>query len=433
MQRSRSITVAVFAALSLLAAACGGTDEGEPSADGSDATVEATDAAEVADASEGDRTGVTDNMITVGVLIWNLEAESTDAEAHWQVYFDDLNDRGGIAGRQVEPVYVEFDNAAVPITEACVSLTEDHDIFAVLASTSIWGPGVLCVTERHETPLLTAAVAGSGLEQELFDRSEGRLFGLGLTYEQATATLVEVLDERGELDGKRLGIVGLEGDDRDLGPLLDQLGHPHESYLTPLSTDSIALVPAAVDAQEADGIDGIILTPSFLVARFWMNEYAARDFRPRFYVTGEGALEYYPAEFDPGVFDGALGLADTYTGWMHEEDPIEATRAAACRETFESATDTTLEPGSDTYGGVMQRCDLAAIFEAGAAAAGEDLTRESFTEGIQGLGEIELASQPSSSFAPGKFTAADQVRLLEWQAECGCYVPITGFQAVDGS
>lgn len=432
MQRSRSITVAIFAALALLAAACGGTDEGEVSSDGSDDTIEASGAT-VAAASEGDRTGVTDDTITVGVLIWNLEAELVDAEAHWQVFFDDLNDGGGIGGRQVEPVYVEFENGPVPMTEACVSLTEDHEVFAVLASTGLWGPGVLCVTERHETPLLTAAVAGSGLEQELFDRSDGRLFGLGLTYEQATETLVEVLDERGELDGKRLGIVGLEGADRALGPLLDQLGHPHESYLTPLSTDSIALVPAAVDAQEADGIEGIILTPGLLVARFWMNEYAARDYRPRFYVTGEGSLGYYPAQFDPGVFDGALGLADTYSGWMQEDDPIEAERAAMCRETFESATGATLEPGSDTYGGVMQRCDLAAIFEAGAAVAGEDLTREAFTEAVQGLGEIELATQPSSSFAPGKFTAADQVRLLEWQAECGCYVPITDFQVVDGS
>ena len=130
--------IALLAVVALVAAACGDSDEDSESGDtetesgeeSSDDEAEGDDAGseDTGDDDTGEDTGddgasgeltasavgVTADTITVGISMLtfpvmvetNLSAAGWgDQEGVWQALIDDLNSRGGINGRMIEPVY----------------------------------------------------------------------------------------------------------------------------------------------------------------------------------------------------------------------------------------------------------------------------------------------------------------------------------------
>jgi len=65
----------------------------------------------------------------------------------------------------------------------------------------------------------------------------------------------------------------------------------------------------------------------------------------------------------------------------------------------------------DWLGNIRIFCAPLRLFEMAAGAAGADLTNDTFLEGTESLGEIDLPFAPFSSLGPGKLDAADAVRL----------------------
>src|SRR5436309_2225961 len=65
----------------------------------------------------------------------------------------DLNKQGGINGRKVVPVFAAIDPlGTAPAQEACIKLTEDEKVFAVMSFFNADAP--LCFVDSHDTPLL---------------------------------------------------------------------------------------------------------------------------------------------------------------------------------------------------------------------------------------------------------------------------------------
>src|SRR5581483_4932470 len=101
--------------------------------------------------------GVTPDTIKVGFLLVsfaNLDAagfafgQRQDREAAIKAYVDDVNKRGGIHGRKVVYTIVKSDpfNAAAN-RQACIKLTTDEKVFAVLNGGGAVGSNVACYAD----------------------------------------------------------------------------------------------------------------------------------------------------------------------------------------------------------------------------------------------------------------------------------------------
>ncbi|MDH3706332.1 MAG: hypothetical protein OES57_09710, partial [Acidimicrobiia bacterium] len=154
--------------------------------------------------------GVSADTITVGVAIIDFEELNElgfidfthgDKQAIYQALFDDVNDQGGINGRRIEATY----ETILPVgnvegEEACIRLTEDNEVFAVIGN---WvGESLLCMTDQHET-----IYVGHMASQSLMDRSSAVVASPDINPERRLEAMLSVLDQAGELEGETVGII----------------------------------------------------------------------------------------------------------------------------------------------------------------------------------------------------------------------------------
>ena len=83
-----------------------------------------------------------------------------DQESSIRAVIKDMNARGGIAGRQIVPVFHDTKTAVLlgdlnAATEAvCADWTEDHQVFAAVNLITYGDPGLAACMARHQTPLI---------------------------------------------------------------------------------------------------------------------------------------------------------------------------------------------------------------------------------------------------------------------------------------
>ena len=96
---------------------------------------------------------------------------------HFRVFMDQINECGGIHGRQIEVNIYRFDPINFPQQDAtCIEATaEDENLLVVARILTREAP--LCIVEQNETPLITS----SQFPREFYDRADGRLFGVDPT------------------------------------------------------------------------------------------------------------------------------------------------------------------------------------------------------------------------------------------------------------
>ncbi|MYL09794.1 MAG: hypothetical protein F4015_10070, partial [Acidimicrobiia bacterium] len=98
--------------------------------------------------------GVTEDTIHIGIGFWDTTLFGFGFFGEPQLVWDALvgaeNADGGIFGRSLKASIAGF-NPALPneMLAACISLTEDHQVFAVLGG--LRGDANFCVSEQHET------------------------------------------------------------------------------------------------------------------------------------------------------------------------------------------------------------------------------------------------------------------------------------------
>ena len=104
--------------------------------------------------------GVSKDDIKLGVTYVDLEAirdvtdiSHGDYEASYHAVIDDLNKKGGVNGRKVVPEFAAVNPiGTVPAQEACLKLTEDQKVFAVVGFFYFDAPA--CYVTQHDTPIL---------------------------------------------------------------------------------------------------------------------------------------------------------------------------------------------------------------------------------------------------------------------------------------
>src|SRR5579871_5442104 len=210
MSRRRTFPVVAVATMICLVAACGSTTK--------KVTVPTTVAAGTQSPSttavpQDLGVGVTATTIKVGVSLVDftciqqfVDSIRVNQQQVYQAYIDNVNKHGGIAGRQIVPVYRTF----CPITSSgalalCTKFAEDDKVFAVLGNfVDFSGDAQTCLAKDHHIVLMTFQ-----LTQAIMNMSPPGLIILpGTTPERTDAVLMSLLQSNHTLDGKKVGVLG---------------------------------------------------------------------------------------------------------------------------------------------------------------------------------------------------------------------------------
>lgn len=375
--------------------------------------------------------GVGEDTIDIGVAFWDTSVFGFgffgDPNLVWDPLIDAINADGGVNGRTLNHT-IEGINPAdtTGMLAACVSLTEDSKVFAVLGG--MRGDANYCINEQHETILLGSQVSGEG---EALERSRAPIGGFFPSGDLRESSFIDELDARGWFDGAES--VGVQYDGQRTA---DRVEESVTAALTALDFD-IALslniddlgldedtLEAQIDimreqARNAD-LDRVIIFGAAATGLITFAELgiqmAAVDSSNFTTVLGQG--------IDPSALDGTIS---TTARLGLDSDPIDAA-TQACLDTVSAAEpdlryeqpaagviNTEEDPNYWNY--VVLACRDLELFVQAATASGVELTNDSFGLGLESLSETSLPQVPFVSFGPGKYNGGDTIRLVEFDAD----------------
>jgi len=437
----------LFIALSLLASACG--DDGSES---TGSTTSTTTVAETTSTSEPDGTvtttepieltashrGVTEDTIRVGVFTYDWDRLAafgvkfgvTNAGDMWEAALHEVNERGGIHGRQLEVHITEF----LPVgsdesDRACVELTEDHEVFVVVG-TSL-NEQILCVTELHET----AAIVAGGMTEERLARARAPYATFAAPTAVRAADVVELIESTGVLDGATVGVTGSSDVSvtgfqavadafTDAGfEVVEALTGGAGGDLTEIARDQAILFERMVDR----GVDVTVSTTGvpLEIANAIDSGYETDQWILTTIMSGRGLRdENVPWSY----LDGAITVANTKVGSSAQPGLADDPLVAECVDFMIDETgqpifyELDVELNNLTQALVV--CNMVKILEEALLNAGPVLTNDSFQAGIEAIGEIELAGYTDASLGPGDLGAVKGLRLLEFDGTAGVWNPL---------
>ncbi|MEQ8841112.1 MAG: ABC transporter substrate-binding protein [Acidimicrobiales bacterium] len=447
--------LALLLAFGLFASACGGDDAGSDAADvddGASSTTEAADADEsdaVDDDDAGDEatttepveltaswSGVTEDTIRLGFTTSDLEElkslglvdlDRGDPNLMLDTLIADVNARGGIHGRMLE-AHLEL---VVPLDAtqgdaACVRLTEDIGVFAVLAPFT--GPNTdlnPCFNSRNST-----IVVGGQPTPEQLEISNAPWISNTMFSDRRLAGVIQLMEDDGLLGDTVAVIVTGEEEPaaRDIViPALEDLGKNVVDVVFETNNGDILAGEAQFEVFgelfRTEGVDSVILVEN--TATFGATQLVRTGLDANFLVVdsaqllgGIGALEGAVPEDLAGIIGS--GLASEQEAWE-----LEATQD--CVRVFEEANpEITIKPTSELapgesnwYENILIFCAPLRLFELAANAAGPELTHESFLAGAESLGDIDIPGQVFASMGPDKYGAADGLRLTVFDPTVG--------------
>jgi hypothetical protein len=444
----------VLLAFALLAAACG-DDGGEGDVGGDDAstTTAAPDDSlpddETTDDGTPDETtttapveltaswtGVTEEVIRLGFTTSDLvrlkeiglvDIDRGDPQIVLDALVADVNARGGIHGRMLE-AYLEvlLPIDATAADAACIRLTEDTEVFAVLAP--FVGPNTElnpCFNSRNET-----IIVGGQPNAEQLAVSAAPWISNNMFSERRLAGVIELMEADGLL-GDTVGLVVTVEEQRAADdiviPALRAMGKNVIDVVQDVDPGDTLAGEAAwerfVELWKTEGVDSVVMVEN--TATFGSTQLVKSDLDANFLIVDSSALLRGLGALDGAVKEDLAGIIGSAGASEAESWELEATQE--CVRIFEDANPgitvvpTTEVPvgESDWFGNINIFCPVLQLFELVANAAGPDLTHESFLAGAESLGDIEILGQVFASMGPGKLDASDAIRLTVFDETVG--------------
>ncbi len=378
--------------------------------------------------------GVTAETITVGVSYLDIDllAEQGFVTTTWgdqekviQALIDDVNNRGGIHGRRVEVIMDKYTPIGAAEAEAaCLRLTEDNEVFAVLFG--FLGPAEVantCIVDRQETILV-----GGTMTDERLAQARAPWVTERAPRGRNIATLFSLLDAEGELRGRSIAVVADAPSATQLDGVVDQMSEFDIEPVLQIATSS-PVGDLVAQTQEwtalserirTAGTDTVLLVgnPSAGIQNLALN-----GLEVDIWTSDASGLDNIGANVDPQSAEGALTVSAMTDAQTYEDDP----RFKECLDAFNAAHPDievkhpdTLEEGEPLwFTNVVGHCRFVQIFELLATEAGPNLTNESFGRAIETIGQFSIAGQPYASFGPGKFASNDSFQLVAFDPSLG--------------
>ena len=386
--------------------------------------------------------GVTPTTIRIGVVVFDLESvgplglglKNFEVDTQKKIvtaYFDDINRRGGVHGRRLEPVFVVNDPLdaaeAANARAQCLKLTKDLKVFAVMGFISTASP---CVAIEQRTPVLSNAAD----IEETYSASRNFFISGPPSAERIAREWADALDTLKLLSGKKVGILAgevvLERRSADaLQKRLEGYGITtvYRSHISADADAAVAQIPLEVQRMRSAGVDSVLLPTNFAIALTFVQAAEGQGWRPKYFTSDLGnlATEGLVRNVGPS-FEGTIGF--TYAGRGRNPDGSSVPYSPedeACRALYNSTTE-----GKDFADGeegpLLPLCTLTRILEAGLEGAGPTLTREGLVGAVQRLDRLRLPSFLGGRFGPARTDYASTVRPVRWGSACKCYTNAGG-------
>ena len=376
--------------------------------------------------------GVSADSIKLGISIFDLSdigRFNGDVIAKYQTAIHAINDRGGVLGRRIEPVYAEFSPLDTATGDAaCVYLTEDEEVFAVVGAQS--ADYVLCYTDLYDTIFISPRP----LTAEQVARSSAPALSVAASGDRLVRTGIEALAAEGIFDGVSVAVhASSDGADQlELArQVLDELGVDvaSQTVATDLGGDLVAIrAEMAVFAQrwDADGTDIVISVGD------GGNLQVAT-------ALGDAGLDMTLAATQPAVdasvyenyganlagLEGAVTTSPLSFADMYEQDLL-GVRECVTRFEEASGENVNIRPEAGEVANLtttVWACQLTELFAQIAESAGADLTNESFLAAFESASNLQATALSSGSGGPGKWDIDDSLpAVLTWDAATGTFV-----------
>jgi hypothetical protein len=390
--------------------------------------------------------GVTKDSIQVGVVILKngdkfanglgFSISFGNAQAEFSSVIADLNRRGGVLGRRIEPVigYYDLGGAAVDPegqqAALCATFTQDHHVFAVLMPYNALPSFRSCLAKAHTLFLNGSAESTDDAGQQ---QLAGSYIAPSLTsYSRYPRTLVAELQRHGFFGtspARKAGILVLDTPDM-VRPAEQSMARAIAATGTKVAL--IARVPT--DGSSTSAISGAVLKfkTAGITHVFFVQ---AAGGLPLYFMQDAQSQQYFPkyalSSFEvPGFFLQGQApdaqLANSYgIGW----EPFFDLKAAQfptrpqekrCFDIISRGGEQNANRQSNLTATPV--CDLVWLFEAAAREAGPALTTGSWLAGLRRVGG-SYASPVAlhSDFSSGRPDGATGYRWVSFVGECACF------------
>lgn len=380
--------------------------------------------------------GVTPDTITIGVSMLNFDllqemgltaAGWGDQQGVFQALVDDLNANGGILGRKVVAVYDYYSPIdAADAERACTVLTQDNEVFAAVLGFvgPLAGTADPCFVGTNTTPL----VGGEQTPDELA-QAAAPWFNVEPSTDDHTSNLLDLLVQAGRADGARVFVVSHQASTGDEPLVLEGLGARGievvgKAVLDANDGDTAAqdqLMQVISERIRADGADTVMINgnPAATIRGLGLNGLLDSV---TIWSNNAAGLNNLGETFDHEWARGAIASDGPSELDIWNDDVFQdcvrvvndAGIGADLRPTAELADD-----DENWFNPVRRYCGHLSLFAQIAAAAGPDLTPETFEQAAYTLTDFVLPGAPANSLSPTKPGARDLYRLTTFDPDVG--------------
>ena len=395
--------------------------------------------------------GITADTIVIHHMRQQLEklkdigfaVEIGDTKAMFEAFVNEINENcGGIRGRKLDLGMSEFNplgDFAAESNAACVEATEDRQAVIALNSSGFQGPAILCLTEEHDTILITT----QGLSTEFADRSGGRLFTLDAGLDESLTALAKYAATNGLLDGKTIGVIGQdtggqpEAVQAGLIDELKTLGYEvavHDTLGCNGATTCTEGLQESVSNMLAAGVD--VLIPTLNVTSFpgYLGEMVTQGYKPgdvQFMVsnfnsaTGDlvsSKAVAFGGEAAGNLYNGAIMTDAAATGNFRLPGAEIPPFNKMCLDTYEKnggpAYDYFDGVGNTQAGMVATVCTEMRMMARALYNAGDNPTRADIQKALANLGPMDNNNMTPASLTEGKNSTVDAFQAMKWTYPC---------------
>jgi ABC-type branched-subunit amino acid transport system substrate-binding protein len=416
-------------------------------------------------ASGGDSTklgvGVSATDIKVGISLADFDCVKSfvdsirvDQDQVYGAFIDDINAKGGIAGRKITPVYDTFcPLGSAPPLAVCTKLTDDDKVFAVIGTfVDFSGDAQTCVADQHHTVLMTY-----NLTQAIIDKSPpGLIVYPGATNERSVRILLQLMDKQKTLKGKKVAVLGGSAESSTVnGTIVPGLKKIH----VPMGSTAILSINGTADTAAAQGqldsfierwktehVNAVFLSGDEVSSKQFVTKI--REEMPDVLLmsdTGDTrsfAQQEVAAGVKPNPYEGLLTAGgptpaeyDKSANWAY----CAAIYNKYTHKTAPKSTTVLKGPGGktlDTYGSINDACQVMTMFHDIATKVGPTLNNTNWVKAVDSYGEIvNRGSGPYSSLHSGKYDVEDNFRLQKFDSSIspnGDWKAITPVENITG-
>ena len=379
---------------------------------------------------------------------------------------------GGVRGRTIELQTIELEVLGATIDEdrnaACIQAIEDYKGVVLLNSSGFQGSANLCIVEEHQT----AFVSTQGQSEEFMRRGEDRLISVSPTLEESVRWLAADLADRGQLDGKTIGVAApdtpgqYEAVESGLVDTLASKGIDVAVFDVIGCGGATACTQGVVESVQrmrAAGVDVFFNVLNVISFPGYLLEMANQGFEPgdvQFYASDFNAqagelvsskVVAYGGETAGSLYNGALIIDDADTGVYRLEGYEPRPFNEMCNDTYgannasganHENADRLSGSGSSAYGMVATVCNLLRTALRAIYEAGDNPTRADIYATLANLGPIDSNEMLPMTLRPGKTQAPDAIHTMRFEYPCTkpapfgaeniCIYPIDDYRAAPG-